>query len=80
MLDLSVPLQGMARAESNAQKAATRIAQAPLSVAAPPDSTDAVDLSAEIVALMQARNDYSASANVARTLDELSRSILDVLA
>jgi len=73
MIDLSAPLEGMMRAESKVMKVAARIAQTP-------EQGDAVDLSAEMVALLQARNDYSANVNVARTLDELSRKILDVVA
>ena len=67
-------LAGMQRAESTVNRAARRIALAE----AP--SGDQVDLSAEMVALMKARNDFSASAKAAQTADEMSGALLSILA
>ena len=59
--------------------AAKRIAGStvPPSVSAPPDI---VDLSAEMVNLIQAKNAFTANANVARATSDMEQSLLNVLA
>jgi hypothetical protein len=43
-------------------------------------SVDTADLSADAVALMNARNEFAANANLARTADEMQKQVLDLLA
>jgi flagellar hook protein FlgE len=68
-----VALGGMAGAEARLETTAKRLA----GVA---DPADTVDLSAEMVALMESRNTFAANANVLKTADEMERKALDVLA
>ena len=75
-MDFSIPLQGLDRAEQQFNPAATRIAKTPL----PGDPVDMVDLSAEVVSLMEAKNNFAANARLIHAADELTRSLLDVLA
>ena len=78
MLDLSVPLQGLNRAEAELNSAAAKIAQASLSAGSPP-ANDAVDLSTEIVALLSAKNDFAANARVIHTIGDLNQSLVNLL-
>ena len=73
MIDLAAPLAGMQKAEASLNRTAARIA-----TAADPQS-DAVDLSAEAVAMMTARTAFAANAQVARTELELTRNLVDLL-
>jgi flagellar hook protein FlgE len=77
--------------DQSAQRIATAGAQASNSLAAnasgasgagaaPAPPTDTVDLSAEIVSLMAAKNAYAANVNVARTEDQVTQSLLNILA
>ncbi len=78
MLNLSIPLQGMSQAASRVDTAASRIARAgSLSQSQQPDT---IDLSAEMIALMQSRNDFAANAKVAGSFDEMTKSVLNILA
>ena len=79
MLVFDVALEGLNRAETVLEGAAARLARLPLALetAAP---EDVVNLSAEMVALIEARNLFQINARVIRTADEMSRSLLDVLA
>ncbi|MBI1792435.1 MAG: flagellar protein [Acidobacteria bacterium] len=61
---LNLALEGMHRAEQSLEKTAARIARLPLTVDAPPQ--DQVDLSAEAIALLEARNAFAANARAAR--------------
>ena len=75
MIDFSVPLGGMQRAEDRVNSAAQRIASAPFQ---PPG--DSADLSTEAVGLLDARNAFAANVKVAHVADEMARSTLDILA
>ena len=75
MIDFSTPLQGMQQAETSVNRAASRIAAAPFS-----PQGDTVDLSSEMVALAQARNDFATNAKVAETEDQMTKSLLNILA
>jgi flagellar hook protein FlgE len=77
MLVFDVALEGLNRAETVLEGAAGRLARLPLVLEAP---EDVVNLSAEMVALIEARNLFQINARVIRTADEMSRSLLDVLA
>jgi flagellar hook protein FlgE len=58
---------------SNLDRAASRIA----AISQP--SSDTVDLSTEMVALIQARNDFGANVKAAQTMDEVSKSLLNIV-
>jgi flagellar basal body rod protein FlgG len=71
MIDFSVPLSGMARAETSVNQIAARVAQ---------PANDTVSLSAEMVALMQSRNDFAIEVKLAQTEDQMTQSALSLLA
>ncbi|MBI4908056.1 MAG: hypothetical protein HY820_30810 [Acidobacteria bacterium] len=70
-------MEGLLRAEAAVGRAANRIAGMPLSLNGEPE--DIVDLSAEAVALMVARNSHSANIKAAEAGQELAKSTLDLL-
>lgn len=72
MLDFSIPLAGITAAQSRASTAATRMAQAG-------DPQDTVDLSAEMIALLESKNAQAANVKVAQTFDEMNQSTLSLL-
>lgn len=74
MISLSTPLQGMEAASGRVNTAARRIAQA-----ANPQSGDSVDLSAEAVAMMEAKTAFEANVNAAKTMDRMTGTLLNVL-
>jgi len=77
-MDISaIALQGLQQADAQLQTAAVRIA-----AAATPDGAniDTVTLSAEIVALMSAKNQFAINASVMKTADELQQTTLNVMA
>jgi hypothetical protein len=74
MIDFSMPLQGMQAAAGRVNAAGSQIAQS--SKAGPGDE---VDLSAAAVALVEGRNALAANAKVAKTVDEMNRSLIDVM-
>jgi len=73
MIDFQSPLQGMDSASAGLDRTATRIA----SIGQP--TGDTVDLSTEMVALIQARNSFGANVKAAQTMDELSQSLLNIV-
>ena len=77
MIDFQIPLSGMNSASASLDRAAGKIADA----ADPSGATasDSMDLSAEMVQLMEARNNFSANVKVAQTYDEMSRSLLNIV-
>lgn len=77
MSDLSIPLQGMSRAETRVNRTAERVARVGGTLETPEDS---VDLSADMVNLMQGRNDYAMNAKVAKTFEQMSGAVLNILA
>ena len=74
MIDFSAPLAGLQRAEASLNRTAARLATGSFSGA------DSVDLSVEMVALIEARLAHQANANVLRAEAETSRVLLDLLA
>ncbi|HVM92756.1 MAG TPA: hypothetical protein VMT67_08100 [Terriglobales bacterium] len=79
-MDISaIALQGLQQADAQLQTAAVQIASAS---AVTPDGTgiDTVTLSAEMVALMSAKNQVAINAEVMKTADELQQTTLDVMA
>ncbi len=73
MIDFSTPLAGINAAESSLNEAAANVAQSGFA------GGDTVDLSSEMVALLQARNDVAANVNVVRVEDQMTKSLLDML-
>ncbi len=71
-----IALQGIQQAFAGAQTAARRISQSTDASA----GGDVVDLSAEMVALMQAKSLNGAMVAVAQTADEMDGHILNLLA
>ena len=69
---LTVALDSINRATTQLNSVAARIAKLP-------GPQDNVDLSAEMVNLMQTRTDFQAGAAVVRTADRLSRSLVDLI-
>ena len=69
-----VALAGMTRVQADVERSAVRLAQAGSA------SGDSVDLSAEMAALVEAKNSYAALAKVAALGDELSQTTLNILA
>lgn len=75
MIDFSTPLAGMNAASESLNRTAAKIA----SIGGSP-AGDSVDLGAEAVAMIEARNDFAANAQAARTADEMTRALLNILA
>jgi flagellar hook protein FlgE len=74
MIDFNVPLDGLNRAASTLDQSARRIA----SIGGSPEG-DSVDLSAEAVAMIEAKITYQANASLLRTGGELAKALIDVL-
>jgi flagellar hook protein FlgE len=71
MIDFSNPLAGMRQAETSVNQIATRLAN---------PASDTVDLSAEMVALMTARNSFAINTKLAQTEDQMMKSAWSVFA
>jgi flagellar hook-associated protein FlgK len=72
MIDFQTPLQGMDSASASLDRAASRIA----AIGQP--TGDTVDLSTEMVALIQARDNFGANVKAAQTIDEVTQSLLNI--
>jgi flagellar hook-associated protein FlgK len=80
MAGISSGLEGLARAQASFERTAAKIAQ-PTSVNPQnqPNQQDQVSLSDEMVALMQARNDYQANLKTLQTGDQIQKTLLHLL-
>ncbi len=79
-MDLSaIALQRLEQGQAQLEQAATRLARAGVES---PDgaSLDTVDLSAEIVALMSAKTQFSANLSTLKTADQIQKNVLDLMA
>jgi hypothetical protein len=79
-MDISaIALQGLEQADAQLDKVATRLASA---AALSPDgsSADTVDLSAEMVALLSAKNQFSVQVAVLRVAGEIQDNAVDLIA
>lgn len=74
MIDPGIPLSGLSRAEGSLLQTARRIA----SIGGSPEG-DTVDLSAEAVAMIEAKNAYQANLQVLRSSDEMTGMLLNVM-
>lgn len=79
MGDFSIPLGGMSRATSDFNRAASGIARATVPPSTTQSPVDTIDLSHEMVALLQAKNDYAANAKAVHVFDQMNRSTLDMI-
>jgi flagellar hook protein FlgE len=70
-------LGGLQQAESRVNVIAGKIAVSGGGSTA--DSSDSVDLSTQAVALIQARDDFSANIGTLKTIDEMQRRLFDLL-
>jgi hypothetical protein len=77
-------VQGMQKAEARLEKAADKIAQLPNAVdggaaGVPGAGGDTVDLSAQMVALLGARDNFMANVEAFKTGDALQRTLLNMV-
>lgn len=73
---MATALAGLQAAEARMEKTARTLARGVIPADA---ATDKVDLSAEMVALMEARNDAAVSVKVMHTAEEMERLTIDSL-
>ena len=71
---MSIALGGMRNAQTTLEKTAERIA------AVSPETSDSVDLSSQMVAMLAARNQFQSNARVIRTADDMQKTLLNLLA
>ena len=79
-MDLSaIALQGLQQADAQLNTAAARIASFG---ALSPDGAnlDSVDLSAQVIALLSAKNQFSANLATLKTSDEIQKNLIDIMA
>jgi hypothetical protein len=77
-IGMTSSLQGMQRAETQLNQVAQSIAQQPFSSAGP--EGDIVDLSAQAVAMIQAQNSFAANTAALKVGDEMTQTLLKVVA
>jgi flagellar hook protein FlgE len=79
-MDLSaIALQGLGQAEVQLEAAATALASAG-TLSPDAASADAVDLSTEILALLSAKNEFSANLTTLKLADEIQKNTINLLA
>jgi flagellar hook protein FlgE len=78
MVNLTTPLQGMQQAADRFQASAERIARMPSSATTPPEDT--LDLSTEMINLLESRNQFAANVKTAKVGDDMTKAMLDLLA
>jgi flagellar hook protein FlgE len=78
-MDISaIALGGLEQAQVQLEKAAISLAGAAGSSSSA--SSDSVDLSAGIVALLSAKNDFAVNISVLKTADQIQKSAIDIMA
>lgn len=75
-IGMTESLQGMQRALAQFNQAASNIAQAPVAAVAP---TDTVDLSAQAVALIQAKNSFEANTAALKVGDQMMQDLFKAI-
>jgi flagellar basal body rod protein FlgC len=79
-MDLSdIALLGLQRADAQLEQAASRIANA-ATLSPDGSNVDTVDISAEIVALVSAKNQFSVNAATLKVANQVQKSAVDLLA
>lgn len=76
MIGQTQALEGLTHSEFQFNVTADRIARLPLETVA---GSDTVDLSAQAVALLQARNNFAAMTNIIKTGDRMDQALLDTI-
>ena len=71
---MGVALGGMRNVQSTLERTAESIA------AVSPETSDSVDLSSQMVAMLAARNQFKANARVIQTADDMQKKLLNLLA
>jgi hypothetical protein len=79
MVDFTAPLAGIEQAADRFDAAARRIALSASDAVNSPAGVDSVDLSAQMLELIQARNAFAANVRVAHVVDDMNRVALDQL-
>jgi flagellar hook protein FlgE len=77
-IGMTSSLQGMQRAESQLNQVAQNIAQGPSSSSAGPEG-DIVDLSAQAVAMIQAKNSFEANTAAFKVGDQMTQTLLKAI-
>jgi flagellar hook-associated protein FlgK len=75
---LSTPIQGLSNAEASFNRAASNISKSFESN--PQNPQDQVSLSDAMVSLLNSKNDYEANLKSLKTSDEMTKTVLDILA
>ena len=75
MIDFSVPLAGMTQATDQLNQTAAKLAQP----SGPQSGGDSLDLSSDMVALMEARQNFEANAKALHTENDLTMSLLNAV-
>ncbi len=76
MLGMIQPLNGLRNAETQFTQAANNVVRAALPT---PPGQDSVDLSTAAVSMLQARNSFEANVKVAKTADDLDKTLLNMI-
>jgi len=71
MIDFSAPLAGLDRASGQLDRVAVAVSQAV-------DPQDSVDLSAEAVAMIQARNNFEINVKMLKVEDQIAKSTIEL--
>jgi len=72
MIDFITPLAGLDTAASQVHRVASRIAQSS-------NPEDRVDLSQEMVSLIQAQNDFKADTKAIQTEDQMNKNLFNIV-
>ncbi len=75
----SIALQGIAQAESQADTAASALANAG-TTAQNGANLDVVDISAQMLSLLSAQNEAAINIDILKTADQIHQSLIDVMA
>jgi len=75
MIDFSIPLAGLDQATSSLNQIAQRMSD----VAPASQQPDTVNLSDNMVALLQTRNSFESDTKVIKTEDEMTKSLLNMV-
>jgi hypothetical protein len=74
---LNAGLEGLRQAEAKLEKVSSRLAQMPVGLTGEPQ--DVVDISAEAVAMLVAKNSFEANLKSLEAAQELAKSTLDIV-
>ena len=77
-IGMTQSVQGMQRAEAQLNQVAQNIAQYPTSTTTAPQG-DTIDLSAQAIALIQAKNSFEANTAAFKAGDEMTQTLLNVI-